>query len=398
MTIKNILFYTTMFLLVMFFSQFSSTYYIEAQNQPVYTDEIVSDTTDPNDIPVSMEDFQDSLSQDGNFVTISPDEIDPDQNNSDDNQDVTDNNFDNDIYTNYIWVPNPQYLYDGWTPYCDGQWVWTDWGWMWVSNYRWGWYPYHYGRWWHSNAYGWVWSPGHRWAPGWVDWCSSGGYVGWHPISPREHYGHGGYENPHHDLAVDPGWVFVNKGNFTRTIDRTKIVDVKNNPEILKNSTPLTGITQSGKKVIDPGPNLKEIENATGKPITITRPNLHTDNFNKKSGNNNTNISKNNGNNTNINKNNNNTEIQNTEQKNTKVEKPKSSINKTTYSTSKSYNSTKTYNTTTSSGTENTKQTRSTSKTESTTKTGSYTPKPYVAPKQNPTPPPPKQNPPQKKK
>src|ERR1043165_9695789 len=45
----------------------------------------------------------------------------------------------------YVWTPA---LGAGFFPYAsNGYWVWTDYGWPWVSNDPWGWAPFHYGRW-----------------------------------------------------------------------------------------------------------------------------------------------------------------------------------------------------------------------------------------------------------
>src|ERR1700752_5301314 len=65
------------------------------------------------------------------------------------------------------WVESPEYGYvwgpdvgPGFTPYgTNGYWVYTDWGWTWVSNYPWGWAPFHYGRWYSDPVYGQVWVP-----------------------------------------------------------------------------------------------------------------------------------------------------------------------------------------------------------------------------------------------
>jgi hypothetical protein len=45
----------------------------------------------------------------------------------------------------YVWCPVG--LGYGWRPYTDGHWLWTDYGWTWISDYDWGWVPFHYGRW-----------------------------------------------------------------------------------------------------------------------------------------------------------------------------------------------------------------------------------------------------------
>src|SRR6186997_2016511 len=55
----------------------------------------------------------------------------------------------------YIWIPDAG---PGFRPYYSrGHWVMTGYGSMWVSDYSWGWAPFHYGRWAYSSYYGWVW-------------------------------------------------------------------------------------------------------------------------------------------------------------------------------------------------------------------------------------------------
>lgn len=179
----------------------------------------------------TLEDFKDSLSKNGDWVKIDKDEVDP-QNIDDEDSAVVDE----DVNTEYVWVPSPVLIYVGWSPYCYGQWVWTFWGWEWIPYYDWGWCTYHYGRWWYSNHYGWCWSPGHRWRHSWVSWCHSGGYWGWHPLPPRHHYRHGVAVLPVKKDRRADGWVFVDKKNFKKPIDKTVIVDPAKNREIINGS------------------------------------------------------------------------------------------------------------------------------------------------------------------
>jgi hypothetical protein len=82
-----------------------------------------------------------------------------------------------------VWRP---YDYEpGWNPYYDGHWVYTDYGWTWVSDYAWGSVPYHYGTWTLDPYMGWVWVPGYVWAPSWVVFSSGPDYIGWAPVPPR---------------------------------------------------------------------------------------------------------------------------------------------------------------------------------------------------------------------
>jgi probable HAF family extracellular repeat protein len=85
---------------------------------------------------------------------------------------------------NYGYCFRPRVARD-WRPYEDGHWVWTDRGWYWDSNERFGWATYHYGRWVRIGGTGWCWVPGHQWAPAWVSWRESDEHVGWAPLPPE---------------------------------------------------------------------------------------------------------------------------------------------------------------------------------------------------------------------
>jgi hypothetical protein len=88
----------------------------------------------------------------------------------------------------YVWIP--QHVNREWRPYTRGHWAYTrQYGWLWVSNERFGWATYHYGRWGYSREIGWYWVPGRRWAPAWVAWHRGDREVAWAPLPP--HHGHG---------------------------------------------------------------------------------------------------------------------------------------------------------------------------------------------------------------
>src|SRR5205809_2680548 len=81
-----------------------------------------------------------------------------------------------------VWRPSPAVVGVGFRPYATGgEWVYTDYGWSFETEWDWGWAPFHYGRWYLDSAYGWVWVPDTTWGPSWVDWRFGGGYVGWAP-------------------------------------------------------------------------------------------------------------------------------------------------------------------------------------------------------------------------
>lgn len=84
-----------------------------------------------------------------------------------------------------VWRPHASVVGRNFMPYATGgEWVATDQGWSFVSDWDWGWAAFHYGRWCPDSRHGWVWVPGTEWAPAWVDWHYGGGYVGWAPLPP----------------------------------------------------------------------------------------------------------------------------------------------------------------------------------------------------------------------
>lgn len=85
------------------------------------------------------------------------------------------------------WVPTVESQVPDWRPYLNGgHWEYTENGWYWASDYPWGEYVFHYGRWARVASYGWVWVPGYHWGPAWVCWrnADASGYCGWAPLPP----------------------------------------------------------------------------------------------------------------------------------------------------------------------------------------------------------------------
>ena len=107
-----------------------------------------------------------------------------------------------------LWVPDAVAV--DWAPYRFGHWTWLrPWGWTWVDDARWGFAPFHYGRWVHWRGR-WGWVPGPImarpvFAPALVAWIGGphlglsisigGPSLGWVPLAPYEPY------RPHYPIA-----------------------------------------------------------------------------------------------------------------------------------------------------------------------------------------------------
>jgi|GEM_PF-328951 len=107
----------------------------------------------------------------------------------------------------YVFVPSVHVVGNGFRPYTQGHWEYTEWGWTWVSHLPFGWATGHYGRWFYDSRLGWAWVPGTTWAPAWVTWRTGGAYVGWAPLPPGAMFG-GRYD------IYNTSWVCVTSTNF----------------------------------------------------------------------------------------------------------------------------------------------------------------------------------------
>ena len=110
---------------------------------------------------------------------------------------VTYQTFYDDLSTYGTWIDYPGYgevwhpdVDEDFRPYfTDGYWNYTNEGNMWMSDYSWGWAPFHYGRWIYDDTYGWLWIPGYEWSPAWVTWGYVNGFYAWAPLLPAVNVG-----------------------------------------------------------------------------------------------------------------------------------------------------------------------------------------------------------------
>src|SRR5579864_6158608 len=171
------------------------------------------------------------------------------------------------------WRPDSQYgnvwfprVDAGWAPYHDGHWAWIDpWGWTWVDDARWGYAPFHYGRW--ANFDGrWGWVPGPReerpvYAPALVAFVgggfAAGATVAWFPLGPREVY------VPSYNVSP----AYVNRVNITNTtVNQTTITNVYNTT-IVKNNTTINNVTYVNRNVQGGVTAMPQQAFATAQPV-----------------------------------------------------------------------------------------------------------------------------------
>jgi hypothetical protein len=86
-----------------------------------------------------------------------------------------------------VWIPSTAAVGGDFVPYqTGGHWAYGD-DYTWVSDYDWGWAPFHYGRWVWIDGRGWSWIPGRLYSPAWVSWrvgAPGFGFIGWSPLAP----------------------------------------------------------------------------------------------------------------------------------------------------------------------------------------------------------------------
>jgi hypothetical protein len=114
-----------------------------------------------------------------------------------------------------VWVPASSEVGGAFAPYTTaGHWAYDDNDdYVWVSDYDWGWAPFHYGRWAQIEGRGWGWIPGRVYRGAWVNWGADDGYgyVGWAPMGP-EYVWRGGVAVGY-TYTGTPRWNYVGRGD-----------------------------------------------------------------------------------------------------------------------------------------------------------------------------------------
>jgi hypothetical protein len=169
--------------------------------------------------------------------------------------------------SSYGLVWSPYGISSGWQPYTLGHWLLTNFDWTWISDERFGWATYHYGRWISDPRYGWIWVPGYQWGPAWVAWRAGGGYIGWAPLPPTVRLG----TRLDRGLALPPSsFCFVEERLFLDTRLARLVVPPSRNAAIIRSTTKPAQHAVVNSRVVD-GVAVQHVEQVTGRKIKVVQ-------------------------------------------------------------------------------------------------------------------------------
>ena len=166
----------------------------------------------------------------------------------------------------YGWVWSPGYVRADWRPYLDGYWVYTDWGWTWVSYDPWGADTYHYGRWDCLASNRWVWIPDDVWGPAWVSWRYGDGWAGWAPLPPEATWGSFGLSYSDH-FVLPSRWCFVPESRLTSTRLRSYVAPLPETRGLYRDTRDVTRYAVVDGRPAERGLKPALIERRTGRNI-----------------------------------------------------------------------------------------------------------------------------------
>jgi len=165
----------------------------------------------------------------------------------------------------YVWCP--RHMGYRWRPYTQGHWIWTDFGWTWLSDFEWGWIPFHYGRWGWDDDLGWFWVPGTTWGPAWVTWRSGDIYTGWAPFPPGMEF-RAGMDFASFGMEL-PGrfWVFIGASHFLDRDLYSCVLPFERNITLMNYTTIHNNFVFRGTRFINEGLGVDTIRRLTRREV-----------------------------------------------------------------------------------------------------------------------------------
>ncbi len=168
-----------------------------------------------------------------------------------------------------VW--RPVHVRPGWRPYMEGRWVWSDYGWYWVSSEPFGWATFHYGRWYYDDYYGWVWMPDDVWGPAWVEWRYNDSYIGWAPLPPYASFHIAfGIRFTRTWIAPHDYWCFVDYHRFGSTIRYRDYVTPDHSRRLIGTTRGGAGYEIDRNRVVNRGVDRTFIEQRSGSTVERT--------------------------------------------------------------------------------------------------------------------------------
>jgi len=164
-----------------------------------------------------------------------------------------------------VW--SPYGIAADWRPYTNGEWVYTDDGWTWLSDDDWGWATDHYGRWFYDTRYGWVWVPDSVWSPAWVSWRYGNGWIGWAPLSPMSIWGPSGFADPYYDSVPVSWYSFVRQDVFVQHHIKRFIALPDQNQTLVRVTDKVTHYTLINGQIVNRSVSRETIERVIGQKV-----------------------------------------------------------------------------------------------------------------------------------
>lgn len=183
------------------------------------------------------------------------------------------------LFNLFVWRPANELAKDmieesevkEYTPYANGQWVYTDQGWYFKANSPQEDLTTHYGRWTQDENLGWIWLPGKTYSPAWVDWRQNDEYVAWAPIPPAT-YIENDAVNVKEQISENRYTIVEKKSMMEPSVYKYRYQYVENKNKIMiKEMTKTDGVMIKEKTVINKGPDVTDIEKKTGKKIDVVK-------------------------------------------------------------------------------------------------------------------------------
>jgi hypothetical protein len=165
----------------------------------------------------------------------------------------------------YVWCP--RHMGYNWRPYTEGHWVWTDYGWTWISDFEWGWIPFHYGRWGWDDDLGWYWVPDRVWGPAWVTWRSSDLYFGWAPFPPGVEF-RAGMDFARFGVDIPfRFWVFIGASHFCDRSIYSYVLPYERNVTIINHTAMYNNFSWRGNRFINDGIGVDTVRRLTRRDV-----------------------------------------------------------------------------------------------------------------------------------